>query len=856
MTKSIKKTKKSAKPITLRSAKEEKLFQNLLKISEQFITGKGFINPMTEQELMRRLSLPEQHIPIFQEILQTHIHNGLLVLIDGRYSLKAVPLNIMTGLIHLHPRGFGFVQPDDSTTYPQDIFIPKHLTKNAVDGDTVEVLVNTDFVSEKGPEGKVITILSRSRTHMAGIIKEVDRYGELIARIPLLGSQKRVVVLPATERDLQVGDRVVLEVVEWGTPESETVCRLANYLGHISDPSCDITAAIEEFELKSEFPLKVLEEATKFGNRVSQTEIKAREDLRHLETFTIDPDTAKDFDDALNLTKDEKGFYHLGVHIADVSSYVKIGTALDLEAQERCNSTYFPGFCSPMLPPALSNNLCSLKADVNRLTVSVLMRFNPHGELVDYQILRSVIKSQKRFSYKEAKLVLDGKKESIHSPTLHLMVELCGLLKKQRYQRGSIEFSLPDLVIIVDEKGVPYKTDYVAYDITHQLVEEFMLKANETIATHLTNQGKNVTYRVHDVPAEENLRDFAMLAAAFGFKISDNPTPQDLQKLFEDAADTPYSNYLATHYIRRMRLATYSAENIGHYGLSLTYYCHFTSPIRRYIDLVIHRLLFGESDDLEYLQTISLRCSEQERISAKAENSVVLLKKLRLLKNMRDADPYREYEAIIARVKNFGIYFEVLELMLEGFLHISELDNDYFIYEESNMRLRGSRHGGIFGSGDRITVMLKDVDLISQEAGWYLTSKEDRPKNELQSSSKFGSRNDSQRRGKFGSKKETQPRARFNSKTELTPDAPVIPKIMIKPPVKKSIPLELQPMGKETSKKTVKPEGKKLPKKESKTKVKKTPPKELKPKVLKEPEMKSSTGPKKSSPTKKKVTEG
>ncbi len=251
------------------------------------------------------------------------------------------------------------------------------------------------------------------------------------------------------------------------------------------------------------------------------------------------------------------------------------------------------------------------------------------------------------------------------------------------------------------------------------MVEEFMLKANEMVAWHLSQQGKNLTYRVHDVPAEDNLRDFSVLASAFGFKIPDKPSPQDLQKLFQEAGKTAYSNYLASSYIRRMRLASYSPENIGHYGLSLEHYCHFTSPIRRYVDLVVHRILFGESDHLDYLQQVANQCSEQERISAKAENSVVLLKKLRLLQKMHEAEPYKEYEAIVTRVKNFGVYFEILDLLLEGFLHISELEEDYFVFEENLMRLRGVRKGSIYAAGDRMTVMLKNVDFISLETRWY-----------------------------------------------------------------------------------------------------------------------------------------
>lgn len=719
MTKSSKKSKK--KEPVVRNTKEEKLFNNLLRITEQFMGGKSFI-PLTKDELMVRLSLPPQHLEIFEQILQQLIQSNLIECVQNRYAWKRSRSDIITGTIKMHPRGFGFVQSHTPLLHPEDIFIPKHLTKNAVDGDVVEVLINQDSFSDKGPEGKVFAILSRARTHMAGIIHHIDKVGQLIAHVPLLGTEQRVVVEPSEEHPLKLGDRIVMEIIDWGAKETETTCRFSHYLGHISDPSCDTYAAIEEFELRADFPSRAVEEAKSLGNQVSRQDIKDREDLRHLTAFTIDPDTAKDFDDAVSLTKDQQGFYHLGVHIADVSHYVRPGTALDEEARLRCNSTYFPNYCLPMLPGELSENLCSLKPQVNRLTVSVLMRFDSQGTMVDYRIIRSVIKSEKRFTYKEAKKVLDGKKSSPYVDTLQLMVEFCSLLKKKRYERGSIEFALPELVVLVDEKGMPYQTDYITYDITHQMIEEFMLKANETVAWELTQRGKNLTYRVHDEPAEENLRDFALLAAAFGFRLSDRPNPQDLQKLFEEANETAYAPYLASSYIRRMRLALYSADNIGHYGLSLTHYCHFTSPIRRYVDLVVHRILFGESDDLEYLQKVSNQCSDQERVSAKAETSVVLLKKLRLLDHMHAQDPHKEYSAIITRVKNFGIYFEIIDLLLEGFIHISELEEDYFVYEEERMHLRGTRGGSRYAPGGRITVMLKDVNFISKETKWYLVA--------------------------------------------------------------------------------------------------------------------------------------
>jgi ribonuclease R len=251
-------------------------------------------------------------------------------------------------------------------------------------------------------------------------------------------------------------------------------------------------------------------------------------------------------------------------------------------------------------------------------------------------------------------------------------------------------------------------------------VEEFMLKANETIAWHLSKEGKNLTYRIHDEPSEDNLKDFSMLANAFGFNVSEKPSPKELQTLFDEAMQTPYGEYLATSYIRRMRLAMYSPENIGHYGLSLSHYCHFTSPIRRYVDLVVHRILFQEEESLKTLTAISENCSEQERMSSKAENSVVLLKKLRMLDSHKKSEPLRQYEAVVTKVKNFGIYFEVLELMLESYLHVSMLEDDYYVYDEAKITLRGNRTGKSYHAGDRITVMLNSVDLIMQESRWSL----------------------------------------------------------------------------------------------------------------------------------------
>jgi ribonuclease R len=700
--------------------KKDKLYHNLYKTAQQHVKGKAY-QPSTFKEICSKLGLQKLHEPVLRQVLKQLCSEGGLRFIKQRYHVKKEAIPVVRGVLSVHPRGFAFLQADKSENQPQDIFIPKHLTAHAIHGDVVEVVINQNAPpNDKGPEGKVVAILERARTHVAGIVRTINDKGTW-AYVPLLGENKPAYVDDVgLDKPLEVGDRLVMNVVEWGGSDRPTRCTVSHRLGHIDDASCDIVAAIEEHNIRSDFPVAVVAAAQKHGRIVKARDIAEREDLRHLETFTIDPATARDYDDALSLSVDKRGHYHLGVHIADVSHYVTMGSELDLEAYQRCNSTYFPGYCVPMLPHELSNNLCSLCANVNRLTVSVLVELDKEGELLNYRIVRSTIRSQKRFTYEEAKEVLDGKRRSKHAPTLHLMVELCRLLKKQRYRRGSLEFSLPELVIVVDDQGEPTGTRRVEYDITHQLVEEFMLKANELVALHLARQGKTLAYRVHDQPAQDNMREFAQICQSFGFKVPNEPTPADLQALFDEAVETPYGEYLANAYIRRMRLACYSAENIGHFGLSLEHYCHFTSPIRRYVDLVIHRSLFEEIYTDEEFSSIATLCSEKERLSARAEQSVLMLKKLRWLAKLKTSEPQRQYAAIVTRIKPFGLYFEVLDVMLEGFLHVSELDGDYYNYRPQQMQLVGEHTGAAFKVADKITVQLNSVNFITSETRWHL----------------------------------------------------------------------------------------------------------------------------------------
>ncbi len=666
------------------------------------------------------------------------------------------PEELVRGVLRVHPRGFGFLSPDDAVRYPQDIFIPKHLTLQSVDGDKVEVVINPRSVSEKGPEGRVVTIVERARSHIAGTIRFAS-HDEIVAYVPLLGISHRVIVQPYTERSLIRGDRVILKVVEWGTETTPTIGEVSHYLGHISDPACDIPAAIEEYELRRDFPCAAVQQAKGYGEEVPLGEIKGRRDFRKMETFTIDPPTAKDFDDALSISKDSHGNYHLYVHIADVSHYVKAGSPLDREARLRCNSTYFPGYCLPMLPHELSDNLCSLKEGVNRLTITAAMRLDKEGTLLDYQIDRSVICSAKRMSYPDAKQIIDGALESPHAPALKLMVELCHLLMAKRQERGSIALALPDSALRVDAKGVPLGIEIVEYDISHQLVEEFMLKANELIATHLSKHNIDLSYRIHEEPSEGDIRDFIQLARTYGFKVSDQPTSKEMQELFDEASKTAFGKNLATAFIRSMKLAIYSPHNIGHYGLSLEHYCHFTSPIRRYVDLVVHRLLFEDKVPLQELETLSNTASEQERISSRAEGAVTLLKKLRLLQAHKEKESLRTYNAVVMRVKNFGIIFELVDLMIEGSLHVSELENDYFDFDPASGSLRGRYHGIGYQVGDKLQVVLNEVDLITLESKWGIVGRAGSEKPTMRQQArpqrKFGEKRDRVRPPRSGRKR-------------------------------------------------------------------------------------------------------
>ncbi len=701
--------------------KPSKLASNLEKTILQYIAGKRY-TPVDASELAEQLSIIPAHRELFEEILDKLVAEKTLICKKNLYQLPKHEQQLATGPISVHIKGFGFVK----TGLGPDVFIPKHAMQGAVDGDTVEIEISSE-VSPKGPEGTVVAILKRSRSHIACTVTSQSKSGYL-AYSPLMGPDKPILLQPMKDLPLQEGDRVICLVTTWHNERDLVEASAIRRIGHISDPSVDIGAAIEEFELPHEFTLEAIKEAKQYGKRIGTKETKQRRDFTDWEIVTIDPDTARDFDDAISLTTDSKGHFHLGVHIADVAHYVKPGTHLDEAAFTRCNSTYFPGRCVPMLPEELSNELCSLKPNVMRLTQSVLAEFDQMGKLVHVEICRGVIKSKKRFTYKEAFLILQKKKKSIHSPLLERMTQLCALFKQQRMERGSIDFAMADNVVIVDEKGVPQGLERVEYDITHQMIEEFMLKANELVALELARRGLTLIYRVHEEPNPESFQEFYAFARSLGLSVPAEPNHLDIQKIFSEAKDSPFFPQLSVSFIRSMRVACYSPDNLGHYGLALEHYCHFTSPIRRYTDLIIQRLLFQELPQGTDLVAVAAACSEKERISFRAENSVVLLKKLRLAKIYFDEDPSRIYSAIVTKIKPFAIFFEVADFDLEGTLHVSQIGQDFYEYHAVKMQFRGAHTGEIYSIGQPVHVRLDRLDLTLRQTEWSIVSTVKAPK--------------------------------------------------------------------------------------------------------------------------------
>ena len=686
-------------------------------------TGK----PMMVRELMQllRLKAPDRHD--LKQTLNELVLNGEIVKTRGnRYGLPE-KMDLETGLFQAHPSGYGFVIPEKKGK--PDVYIGARSRLDAMDGDKVVARISPPQGRKKTEgkrEGVIIRILERAHT------KVVGTYG-----LPESGAAAYGFVTPSNFRitqdvfisrenvkDAKPGDIVSAEIIAYPMRGRPPEGRIVKVIGRPGQPGIDSELIIEQYELPVEFSAAALKEADAIPQEVPSSVRKGRHDLRELPTVTIDGEKARDFDDAVSIEKIKSG-YRLWVHIADVGHYVKEGLILDQEAYQRATSVYLPDRAIPMLPTALSNGICSLNPKVDRLTVTCEMDISTSGEILEYDIYESIINSNERMTYTAVRQILvdkDPVQRTRYAALLkefELMEELMKLLQQKRAKRGSIDFDLPEPEIVLDLQGRMTDVIRAERNMAHQIIEEFMLAANETVAGHIEDKEAPFIYRVHEEPAEEKLTDLIDFLATLGISLPavKKLRPLHLQKALAKAKGTPEETLINTVLLRTMKQARYSEENAGHFGLAAETYTHFTSPIRRYPDLIVHRILKADMKEKlkdeayltrleEYLPDAAKHCSHRERIAMEAERDVVAMLKIEFMKDKLG----EVYEGIITGVLQFGFFVQLREYFVEGLVHVSTLADDYYHYIEKLHCLRGERRKRTYRIGDRIKVRVDRVD--------------------------------------------------------------------------------------------------------------------------------------------------
>ncbi|EPA0803455.1 ribonuclease R [Enterococcus hirae] len=666
---------------------------------------------------------------LVQTIAQMEREQSVVFTKKGKVKLPLKPV-LIEGTFRANERGFGFVTIDPEE---DDIYIPKEATGYAMDGDTVaiDIIKTADTAMDRGAEGKVVEIRKRATTQLAGEfvaytddeINETDLYGVVIPKDKKLNQFK---VYAAAEGIRPVdGSIVMVELTHY--PEKNYATSLEGIvkqvIGHKNDPGMDILSIVVSNGIPTKFPDDVLAEADQVPDTIDEKDLVGRRDLREQLIVTIDGEDAKDLDDAVTVKKLANGNYFLGVHIADVSNYVTEGSQLDREAYERGTSVYLTDRVIPMIPQRLSNGICSLNPHVPRLTMSCEMEIDPNGQVVSHDIFPSVIQTTERMTYTAVNQILEEQDEQVMErykqlvPMFQEMQELHQILEEMRIRRGAISFEDREAKILVEPDGQPTDILLRSRGVGERLIESFMLAANETVAEHFNKRNFPFIYRIHEQPKEEKMQRFFDFASALGIVVRGTKgtiTPKDLQKVIENVEDKPESAVINTMLLRSMQQARYSEDNFGHYGLAAEYYTHFTSPIRRYPDLIVHRLIrsYGQ-DPSEANQTywenelpeIAEHSSKMERRAVEAEREVDAMKKAEYMMDKVG----EEFEGIISSVVKFGLFIE-LPNTIEGLIHINELKQDYFHFIENHLALVGERTGLTFKIGQKVRVKVIKAD--------------------------------------------------------------------------------------------------------------------------------------------------
>jgi len=696
-------------------------------------------HPATPRELLQRLKLPRQERPTFKKLLADLVESGALVQTRGNRFGLPDRMNLVVGKVVTNPRGFGFVVPDRPIDEVKgDVFIAGSNLNQAMHGD--RVVARIERVSDNRAEGRIVRILERGSASVVGRY-DIDASG-LGFVLPFDRRLIMDVQIPSDEGGAaDPGDMVVVEITRWPTPTRGPLGRVTEVLGDIDEPGVDNEIIIRKYGIPDEHSPEAVEEAHRIGAVVHDKDIRGRTDFRPLTIVTIDGEHARDFDDAISLEVLPNGHFWLGVHIADVAHYVQEGSALDEEAYERGTSVYFPERAVHMFPSELATGLCSLNPRVDRLVQSCLMEVDRRGSVVRYELHDGVIHSRARMTYTEVNAILTNRDpETIQKyqelvPLFEKMRELFEILNKRRHRRGSIDFDLKEPEIVLDDEGMVEAIVAAERNIAHRLIEEFMLLANETVAQHLDDHDVPTLYRVHEDPDPLKVEEFEEFISTLGYGLgapANDVKPRHFQKLVERMQGTPEEKPIAFLMLRTMQKARYDEQNRGHFGLAAKSYTHFTSPIRRYPDLVVHRTLRESRHDamntdrkdelVEDLPEIARHTSDRERRADDAERELVQWKKVRFMAD-KVGD---EFDGYITGVTAFGLFIELIEHFVEGLVHVSTMADDYYRFEERAHILRGENTGRVYRLGDKVSVQVIKVDMERRQVDLGLTEILDR----------------------------------------------------------------------------------------------------------------------------------